>query len=211
MSIKKLYCFMMLIVFCICGLFPHMSQAAPFKVLVVMSYNLEKYAWVREIKEGIDSVLASDCEMKYFYMDTKTDFEGGPRKAKEAFALYQEFQPDGVIAADDNAQSMFVVPYLKDKVRTPVMFCGVNAESETYGYPATNVSGILERLHINASVAFAQWLVPSIKSVGFITENSATGKALLKQIQNESDTYSAKLVASKLPKTLREAVEMTED
>jgi len=27
--------------------------------------------------------------------------------------------------ADDNAQSMFVLPYLKDKVKTPVMFCAV--------------------------------------------------------------------------------------
>ena len=60
-------------------------------------------------------------------MDTKKNIEGGVRKAKDAYELYRRLQPDGVIAADDNAQSMFVVPYLKDRYDVPVIFCGVNA------------------------------------------------------------------------------------
>lgn len=78
-------------------------QAAQYKVLVVMSYE-EDYLWDKEIKEGIDAVLASSSDIKYFYMDTKKNPDGGPAKATEALALFQQFQPDGVITADDNAQ-----------------------------------------------------------------------------------------------------------
>lgn len=204
------FIFVVLVAFCICGLFSETVRAGRFKVLVVMSYE-EDFPWDRAIKEGTDSVLSGTCEIRYFYMNTKKNLEGGPKKAEEAYALYREFQPDGVIAADDNAQSMFVVPYLKDKVRTPVMFCGVNAEPETYGYPGSNVSGILERLHISESLAFAKRLVSPIRNFGFIIKQSPTGEAILRQIRNESDTYLAKFVALKMPKTLREAVTMTEE
>ncbi len=204
---KNLYCFMAAIMVCMCGLFPAAGHAARFKVLVVMSYE-DTYPWVQEIKEGTDSVLIGEHEVRYFYMDTKGNLKGGPQKAEEAYALYKEFQPDGVIAADDNAQSMFVVKYLKDKVRTPVMFCGVNAEAEKYGYPASNVSGILERIHVAESVALAKQLIPSLKTFGFMIKKSPTGKAILKEIRSESDRYAAKFVASEEPNTLKEAVAM---
>ncbi|RLC11251.1 MAG: ABC transporter substrate-binding protein [Deltaproteobacteria bacterium] len=207
---KKLHCFRILTVLCFCGLFPAMVQAAQFKVLAVMSYE-EDFTWTMAIKQGIDSALADTCEVRYFYMDTKKNLEGGPEKATQAHALYQEFQPDGVITADDNAQSMFVVPYLKDKVKTPVMFCGVNAEPEKYGYPASNVSGILERLHLHESVVLAKNIVPSIRNFGFIIKYSPTADAILRQIKRESDDYPAKFVAMKTPKTLKEAVTMTEE
>ncbi len=192
---------------CMWGLFPAVGHAAPFKVLVVMSYE-ETYPWVQEMKEGIDSVLAGEHEVRYFYMDTKGNLKGGPQKAEEAYALYREFQPDGVIAADDNAQSMFVVPYMKGKVKTPVMFCGVNADAEKYGYPASNVSGILERIHIAESVALAQQIIPSLKTFGFMIKKSPTGNAMLKQVQSESDRYVARFVASEEPNTLKEAISM---
>jgi len=204
---KSLYCFMAAIMVCMCGLFPAAGHAARFKVLVVMSYE-DTYPWVQEIKEGTDSVLIGEHEVRYFYMDTKGNLKGGPQKAEEAYALYKEFQPDGVIAADDNAQSMFVVKYLKDKVRTPVMFCGVNADPEEYGYPSSNVSGILERNHIAESIALAQQIIPSLKTFGYMIKKSPSGRAILKIIMEESDRYVAKFVASAEPNTLKEAVAM---
>jgi len=198
-------------VFLTSGLCPAMAQESKkFKVLVVMSYE-EDFPWDKEIKEGIDSVLAIACEIRYLYMDTKTNPAGGESKAKEAYALFQEFQPDGVITSDDNAQSMFVVPYLKDKVKTPVMFCGVNAEPEKYGYPASNVSGILERYHIDQSIAFAKQLVPSIATIGYITKDGSTGKAISEQVQKESASYQIKSVDFRLVNTMKEAVKVTEN
>ena len=91
-------------------------------------------------------------------MDTKVNIKDGPKKAKEAYALFQQIEPDGLITADDNAQRLFVLPYLKGRYTTPVMFCGVNSAAEQYGYPTSNVSGILERGHISESIAFAKQL-----------------------------------------------------
>jgi len=156
------------------------------------------------------STAQNYLQEEYFYMDTKKDLKGGPQKAEEAYALYQEFQPDGVIAADDNAQSMFVVKYLKDKVETPIMFCAVNDEPEEYGYPTATISGILERNHIRESIAFAKQLVPSISTVGFLARDSASGQAIERQVRSESGTYLAKFVDFRLAKTIKEAVAVVE-
>jgi len=205
-------CSYMLAIIAVIYLFFHipMIEAASYKILVVISYEKEN-PWCIQIKEGIDSVFAGNSELKYFYMDTKKDIKGGVRKAKEAYELYKRFRPDGVIAADDNAQSMFVLPYLKDKVKTPVMFCAVNEEPEKYGYPASNVSGILERDFISESIAFAKQLVPSINTVGFLAKDSPSGRAIRKQVEIESDTYLAKFAGFKLVETMKETFAALEE
>ena len=176
---------------CVCFSFPVTTLSGSLKVLVVMSYE-EGNPWCEEIRKGIDSILSSSSEITYFYMDTKVNYEGGPAKAKKAYDLFQRLKPDGVITADDNAQKMFVLPYLKSHSRTPVMFCGVNAEPERYGYPASNISGILERGHIRESIALAKQLDPSLRSVAFIAKDSPSGRALLRQVESESNSYPTK-------------------
>lgn len=209
MNVKTNYWLVILALFFVV-LSPGKSIAAPFKVLVIMSYD-EIYAWEREIREGIENVLMDKAIIKYVYMDTKNRLGDGPDRAKEAYELYQDFQPDGVIAADDNAQSMFVVPYLRDKVSTPVMFCGVNANLADYGYPSSNVSGIWERLHINESLTFAQQLVPTIKKVGYLQKDGPSGRASADQVKAHSENYPVESVGFKLPKTLMEAKAMVEE
>jgi len=205
------YRLIVLAVFLTCGLCPALAQESKkFKVLVVFSYE-EDMQWDKDIRQGIESVLAKTCEIRYFYMNTKMNFAGGQEKAKEAFALYQEFKPNGVIVADDDAQAMFVVPYMKDKVKTPLMFCGVNADAEKYGYPSSNVTGVLERLHFRESLAFVQQLVPSISTFAYMIKESPVGKLNTKQIESEINTFPAKFVTAKFPKTLKEAMSMTKE
>jgi len=91
------------------------------------------------------------------------------------------------------------------------MFCGVNSGPEKYGYPASNVSGILERYHINESLAFLRQLVPSVEKIVFIAKDGTAANLAVNQIHNESNAYPAKILAFKLPKTLKEAVAMTEE
>lgn len=177
--------------------------AADFKVLVVMSYE-EGNPWVKEIREGIESVLRPSSEITYFHMNTKADRSGGPKKAEEAFALYQSLQPHGVIAADDDAQAMFVVPYLKGKVSTPIMFNGVNAEAGKYGFPMNHVSGVLERAHVRESLAFIKQLLPSLKTVCFMTNHVPPGQALRAQVEEEKASYPAKVGAFHLIKSIPE-------
>ena len=103
------------------------SVAAGKKVLAVMSCHPENM-WQHNVKEGIQSVL-KDADIRCFWMNTKRDLAGGEARAREAFEMYKGLKPDAVITVDDNAQSLFVVPYLKDKVKTPVVFCGVNDDA----------------------------------------------------------------------------------
>jgi ABC-type uncharacterized transport system substrate-binding protein len=202
--------FVLLLLCCACASLPCMAAAAQFRVLVVMSYH-ETYPWGMEIKEGIDGELASSCELRYVYLDTKNNFAGGAEKAKKFHELYLEYRPDGVIAADDAAQSMFVVPYLRDKVKTPVMFCGVNEEATTYGYPASNVSGILERVPIKESIAMLQQLIPSVRTFGCILKDDPSSYGIMRQIHEEAGGYSAKLVTARYAKTLSDAVKMAKE
>lgn len=166
------------------------AAAAEFKVLVVMSYE-EDNPWVKEIRAGIDGVLRPSSEVTYFHMNTKINREGGPGKAEEAFALFKALQPNGVIAVDDDAQAMFVLPYLKNKTATPVMFSGVNATAEKYGFPNAHVSGVLERAHVRESLAFIKQIVPSIRNACFMTADVPPGRALRSQVEAEKASYPA--------------------
>jgi len=161
-----------------------------YTVLVVMSYEADN-PWCGEIREGIESVLNEVADIHYLYMDTKVDPAGGEAKAAEALARYRELSPDGVITADDNAQRLFVVPHLKDKVETPVMFCGVNAEPAEYGFPASNVSGTLERGHVRESIAFVRQFAEEIQRIAFVVRDSPSGRALHDQVRAEQDSYGA--------------------
>jgi ABC-type uncharacterized transport system substrate-binding protein len=168
-----------------------------------MSYE-EDNPWCRDIRKGIEQVLLGESKITYFYMNTKVAFERGPQQAKEAYALYQKLRPDGVIVADDDAQAMFVVPYLKGKVKTPVMFCGVNEDPRIYGYPNEHISGAMEQAHVRESLAFAQQLVPSVASVCFLVKESPAGNALHKQVESDREGYPAMVAAFHRVSTIEE-------
>lgn len=193
---------------CLAGLLvlmgPRVAYPNEFKVLVVMSYERD-YPWVVDIRKGIESLMADSCRIDYCYLNTKTDWNGGPRKAREAFDQFRQLNPDGVIVADDDAQVMFVLPYLKDRVKTPVIFCGVNADPATYGYPASNVTGVLESEPMQQSLLFLRQLVPTVTSFGLITKDSPTAKAVENQLDREKNTYSIKYVGAWTVKDLRQA------
>lgn len=180
------------------------------RILVVMSYE-DTYPWERDIRSGIEDRIGDACSLHYFYLKTKEFPENGPARAEQAYALFQALKPDGVLAVDDNAQSMFVLPYLKRKVTLPVIFCGVNAPPDEYGYPAVNVSGILERPHTVETIAFAKQLVPDLQTFAFLGRDNETSKGILKQIQAQTDSLPLSLVAVRLPKTLPEALRMAKD
>ncbi len=181
-----------------------------FKVLVVFSYEHD-YLWDVEIREEIEKVLNPHADLTFFYMNTKVALARGAEKAAEVFALYQKMQPDGVIAVDDNAQSLFVVPYLKNRVSTPVIFCGVNAEPEVYGYPADNVSGILERYHFEESLSLNRQLTGKTEKFALMVNESPLADLIAAELKTEKAELSAEMVTFLRPKTLSQAVNMAEN
>ena len=185
------------------------AVAAPYKVLVVMSYE-ENNPWVKESREGIEVVLRGQAEVTYFHMNTKVDPRGGPRRAEEALELFRSLQPQGVITADDDAQSMFVVPFLKDRTSVPVMFNGVNAPADRYGFPNAHISGVLERAHVRESLAFIRQLVPSVQSACFMTNRVGPGLALRAQVESEKADYPVRAGPFHLVATTAELAKATQ-
>jgi ABC-type uncharacterized transport system substrate-binding protein len=163
----------------------------PGRILAVMSYEVDN-SWTVKVREGIAQALAN-YEVKYFYLNTKHDKEGGWTRAREALALLQEFRPDAVIAADDNAQEMFVVPYLRGKSSLPVVFCGVNDDAAKFGYPSGNVTGVLEIKHYVQTISFAKLIIKDLRKLAVIYKETPSNVVNLLQIQREMGSYPVEL------------------
>jgi len=115
------------------------------KIMFVNSYH-SGYAWSDGIHQGIHEILdGTGVILKVVDMDTKRNKteefkKAAALKAKEAI---EAFNPDVLIAADDNAVKYMVVPFIKN-TELPVIFCGVNWSADEYGLPCDNVTGMIE-------------------------------------------------------------------
>lgn len=156
------------------------------RVLLVHSYH-PAYEWTASITRGIRQGLpAYGVDLQIVYMDTKRNPEPEDVRARGAQALrvVEEWQPEVVIAADDNAQQWFA-RYLAGMERPQLVFVGVNGEAADYGYPAGNVTGVLERPHAAASVALLRRLVPGVRRIAVINDDSPTAKRALDRLTAE--------------------------
>ena len=149
------------------------------RVLVVYSYH-QTYDWVQDIHNSIQTAMGGlDVQLKAFYMDTKRNpTESWKRQAAlKAKALIRDFKPKVVIAVDDNAQSYLAKAYVGNP-DLQVVFCAVNARPEKYGYPASNVTGILERTYPAQTLKVLKMLMPSLGGIAVVTDDSATARIM---------------------------------
>ena len=153
------------------------------KVLYVASYDLMDN-WGRQIKAGIESVFESrhNVELKAITMETRgmtlSDTETIKKAALEAKMVIDSWKPDLVIASDDNASRYLIVPYFKDS-DLPFVFCGVNADPPSYGFPAKNVTGMIEVQLVDQLVKF---LSPYAKGRRIV---SVRGDTMTNRVENE--------------------------
>jgi hypothetical protein len=144
------------------------------KILFVDSYH-QGYEWSDGIEAGIQQVLQdTGVELAVVHMDTKRNPDEAFKvsAAQRAKAEIASFDPDVVIAADDNAQQYLIAPYFKD-TDLPVVFCGVNWDASIYGYPTRNVTGMVEVELVERLVGHLK-IYADGKRVGYVTVDSAT-------------------------------------
>ena len=142
------------------------------KVLLIFSYHAE-YTWHAEEARGAEEVLQREgIAYETLYLDTKrqTSVEWKEQIASEAREKIDDYDPSLVIAFDDNACALVATHYVGESL--PFVFCGVNADPSEYGFPAENVTGVLERPDFTGSVALLRQLVPDAERVAVVLDAS---------------------------------------
>ena len=166
-------------------------RAAESKVLVVHSYH-EDFEWVQAIDDVLRSIFDLEgVDRRFFYLDTKrkpddASKRDATRRAKQLFASYR---PGVIIAVDDNAQAYFAKDYV-NKRGIQIVFCGVNADPQKYGYPAANVTGILERSYPIQTLKVLKVLIPGIHKVMVVCDISTTSELVLPRIRKLAGNLS---------------------
>ncbi len=178
---------------------PVMAQG---KVLLVHSYH-SGYPWVDSISEGVKQGFeGSDVNLEIFYMDTKrkTSEKWKADAGELAKQKVAEFKPEVIITTDDNAQTYFAKDYA-GKSKPSVVFCGVNAEPAKYGYPADNVTGILERPHYVRTLKMLLSIMGDIKTVAVLSDDGPTSTAMFDYMKKQKLPEGLKVVSYDQPST----------
>ena len=176
------------------------SWAAKKKVLFIDSYNAG-YPWSDGQILGAKNTLGANYDFKVIHMDTKRNPSPDSQKkaGEKAKAEIESWKPDVVIAADDNASKLVIVPYYKN-ADIPFVFCGVNWDASSYGFPTKNVTGVLE-------VSVIRPLIDSMKKyakgsrIGFLGKDNETDR---KEAENLTKKFSITLTSVKFVNTFDE-------
>ncbi len=179
------------------------------KVLVLHSYH-EDYTWLKEVDKGILSGLAEErfdpnknINLQYFYMDTKrkTSEKWKREISAKAIEKIKTWQPDLVIATDDNAQK-YVVAKMKDS-GTNFVFLGVNADPKAYKFidsmdnPGGKVTGSIERARFEQSIKLLKRLSPGARKIAIACDDGPTGASVVKRILSKASELDIEVVASR--------------
>jgi ABC-type uncharacterized transport system substrate-binding protein len=162
------------------------------KVLFVDSYH-EGYAWSDGIKAGIQRTLnGKGLTLKAIHMDTKRHSGEAFKQeaAQKAKSEIESFRPDVVIAADDNASKYLVAAYYKD-ADLPFVFCGVNWDATTYGYPYANATGMVEVTPVPQLIEQLQKTAKGDR-IGFLGPDTLTAH---KELENYQKVFKINPVA----------------
>jgi ABC-type uncharacterized transport system substrate-binding protein len=134
-------------------------------------------AWTHALGMEISRTLkAADVELAMYHMDTKRNpsetFKA--RAAQKALQKIRQYQPDLMIASDDDASKYVVAPFFKD-AKLPIVFCGVNHNGERYGYPYKNVTGIVEQDPLYKLI-YALSRFCAVEKFGYLAEDGTAAR-----------------------------------
>lgn len=178
--------------------------AEKHRMAIVDSYSVD-YMWSLGTAEGVNKGLleynyldnneqadtlnkthyveSSASVIKKFWMDSKKNnsqieiAESMDRITRQL----EEFQPTIVLLGDDNAANYIGNYYLDTE--TPVVFWGVNGSPLKYGLidsienPGHNVTGIYQKSYHKEGIEHLLKLVPNIKRIAVLSDDSTTGRA----------------------------------
>ena len=184
---------------CILGL----ADVHAARCLFVSSYH-QGYPWADGIEKGVKKVLTNRCQFKQINMNTKRfkDEIYKTEKANEIRAFIDQWKPDVIIAADDNASKYLIAPYFKES-KIPVVFCGVNWTVKEYGFPTSNITGMIEVSPIQEIFEKIVLIVPGAKQGTYIGVDTLTEQKSYERFHEVAKRFNMSLLKS-LAKTQAE-------
>jgi ABC-type uncharacterized transport system substrate-binding protein len=180
------------------------------KIFVVSSYHRE-YLWSQDTNKGVcaalmdlgyldntdqaktytehDYVESSTVIVKKTWMDTKrksskSEMADATRRVVNEINM---FKPDIILLGDDNATNYVGNQYIDTDI--PIVFWGVNGMPAKYGLldtverPGHNVTGIYQAGYLKECVEYLKRLVPGIKTMAVLSDDSETGRSKLKELE----------------------------
>lgn len=172
---------------------PLTASSGASKCLYVSSYH-RGYAWSDGVEQGLRRVLTGHCEIRQIDMDTKRN-KSVEFKQSAASAVKREietWQPDVVIVSDDNAAKYVVEQYYRD-ANTPFVFSGVNWTVKEYGFPYSNVTGIIEVAPLDAMLTHAIKYSDGAKKAIYLGADTLTEKKNLDRVARASKKLGIEL------------------
>jgi ABC-type uncharacterized transport system substrate-binding protein len=190
----------------------HLTYGATKKarIFVVSSYHPE-YLWSQDTHRGVcaalldfgflddegqvreytknDYVESSKAVVKKAWMDTKRKSSRKEIAATTARIVkeIEQFKPDLILLGDDNAANYIGNQFIDTEI--PIVFWGINGLPLKYGLldslkkPGHNVTGIYQAGYLKENVEYLKKLVPSIKTLAILSDDSPTGRSKAKALE----------------------------
>lgn len=140
---------------------------------------------------GVDDLL-----LESYAMDTKKTNNTAElihQQAVIALDKINKFKPDILITLDDNAFRTVALELVDTDIQ--IVFSGMNNIPERYNKvarwlesidaPGHNITGVYEKIHFSTAVKVQKNIQPGLKKIRIISDNSPTGKALIRQVKIE--------------------------
>lgn len=169
-------------------------EALP-RVLVLFSYRAGM-RWTDELATGIRGVLDQPydnlCDLRAEFMDTKRiSSDEYFRMLRDLYrARYGSNEFAVIIACDDDAFN-FLRKYRAEIFNdTPVVFCGVNYFEPERLREFTNCTGVVEAYDLVSTLDLALRFHPDTKKIFVINDDTATGVANRKRVDQIAMRYA---------------------
>ncbi|MDX2507608.1 MAG: ABC transporter substrate binding protein [Gammaproteobacteria bacterium] len=171
------------------------------RIFILHSYEID-HVCGRPQSMGVQRALlksgfgADDLLLKSYAMDTKKTNNTPDliaRQAEIALQKIQEFNPHVLITLDDNAFRAVALELVDSDIQ--IVFSGMNNIPERYNetvqwlddikLPGHNITGVYEKIHFSTAVKVQKSIQPEMKKIRIFSDNSPTGKALIRQVKLE--------------------------
>lgn len=167
-------------------------------ILILHSYH-QGYEWTDNINQGIlrEIETKNSGEVNVFveYMDTKRyDYQRMlPTLVRMYNQKYLGKKIDVIIACDDNALSLLMASRDSIFKEVPIVFCGINSQSLSWKAQQNGHTGVMDTKNIKGTIEIALSIVPSLKELVVISDNTTTGKVLFDQYRSVAEGFKDRL------------------